>query len=181
MMRMVLRCVLGSFLLLTSAALASAQAVSTAQINGMVRDASGGALPGVTITATQTATGLKRETTTNNDGSYVVTNLPIGPYQIDVMLQGFKAFRQTGIVLEVSATIRLRRQITGEWLMAASGALSIAFGALVVVAPLAGALAVVLLIGAYALVSGVVLLALGMRLRRAVRSSTPDRRYRKAA
>ena len=103
MMRMVLRCVMGSLLLLTSAALASAQAVSTAQINGTVRDASGGALPGVTVTASQTATGLKRETTTNNDGSYVLTNLPIGPYQVDVVLQGFRAFRQTGIVLEVSA------------------------------------------------------------------------------
>ena len=83
--------------------------------------------------------------------------------------------------LEVTAAIRLRRQITGEWLMALSGALSIAFGALIMVAPLAGALAVVLLIGAYALVSGVVLLALGVRLRAAARRSTPDRFYRKAA
>src|SRR5688572_4315162 len=86
-----------------SIGLAHAQAVSTAQINGTVRDTSGAALPGVTITATQTATGLKREVTTDENGSYVLTSLPIGPYQIDATLRGFRAFRQTGLVLEVSA------------------------------------------------------------------------------
>ena len=75
-------------MLLLFAAVASAQAVSTAQINGTVRDASGGALPGVTVTATQTATGLKRETTTSENGSYVLTNLPVGPYMIDVVAAG---------------------------------------------------------------------------------------------
>ena len=84
-------------------ALASAQAVSIAQMNGTVRDGSGAALPGVTVTATQTATGLKRETTTDERGLYVLANLPIGPYQLDVTLQGFRSFRQTGLVLEVSA------------------------------------------------------------------------------
>jgi len=84
-------------------------------------------------------------------------------------------------VLEITAAIRLRRQLIGEWLMALSGALSIVFGALIIVAPLAGALAVLLLIGAYALVSGVVLLALGVRLRRAARRPTSERSYRKAA
>ena len=101
---MAMRGVTGAFLfLLLSPALAGAQAVSTAQINGTVRDASGGALPGVTITAIQTATGLKRETVTGDNGSYALTNLPVGPYQIDAVLQGFRTFRQTGVVLEVSA------------------------------------------------------------------------------
>ena len=83
--------------------------------------------------------------------------------------------------LEVTAAIRLRRQITGEWLMALNGALSLAFGLLILVAPLAGALAVVLLIGIYAFISGLVLLALGLRLRRAVHPDRPERTYRKAA
>lgn len=78
-------------------------------------------------------------------------------------------------VLELTAAIRLRRQLTGEWLMALSGALSIAFGVLIMVAPLAGALAVVFLIGGYAFVSGVVLLALSLRLRRAAGRTTPGR------
>ena len=84
-------------------------------------------------------------------------------------------------VLEITTAIRLRKQITGEWLMTLSGALSIAFGGLIMVAPLAGALAVVLLIGAYAFISGVVLLALGLRLRRASTRQRPERTYRKAA
>jgi len=75
----------------------------------------------------------------------------------------------------------LRRHIDGEWLMALSGALSVAFGALILIAPLAGALAVVLLIGAYAFTSGVVLLALGIQLRRAARGHSPERLHRKAA
>ena len=84
-------------------------------------------------------------------------------------------------VLEITAAARLRRQITGESLMMLSGGLSIAFGVLVMLAPRAGALAVVLLIGAYAFSSGVVLVALGVRLRRVARRRIPERIYRKAA
>jgi uncharacterized membrane protein HdeD (DUF308 family) len=83
--------------------------------------------------------------------------------------------------LEIAAAVRLRREIRGEALLALNGALSIAFGVFVMLAPLAGALAVVLLVGAYAVVSGIVLVALGVRLRRAFRRQAPDRIYRKAA
>ena len=84
--------------------------------------------------------------------------------------------------LEIAAAIRLRREIRGEGLLALSGALSVAFGVLVMVAPLAGALAVILLIGAYALVSGLVLIALGIRLRRVNdRRRFPERVSRRAA
>jgi uncharacterized membrane protein HdeD (DUF308 family) len=84
-------------------------------------------------------------------------------------------------VLEIAAAVRLRRHVTGEWLMALEGGLSVAFGVLIMLAPLAGALAVVLLIGAYALVSGLVLLALGARLRDAARRPAPRRVIRRAA
>ena len=84
--------------------------------------------------------------------------------------------------LEIAAAIRLRREMQGEGLMALSGALSVAFGVLIMVAPLAGALAVVLLIGIYALVSGLVLVALGIRLRRAMRHGRfTERATRRAA
>ena len=91
------------FLLLVSAN-AFAQAGATAQISGVVKDASGGVLPGVTVTATQTDTGLKRDATTETDGSYSLLNLPPGPYRVEAMLQGFRSFQQTGIVLQVGAS-----------------------------------------------------------------------------
>jgi uncharacterized membrane protein HdeD (DUF308 family) len=68
-------------------------------------------------------------------------------------------------VLEIVAAVQLRKLITGEWWLAASGVLSIIFGALLIIAPGPGALAVVLWIGAYAVVSGVLLIALALRLR----------------
>ena len=66
---------------------------------------------------------------------------------------------------EVAAAIRLRKAIKGEWLMALGGVASIVFGVLVALFPGLGALAVVLWIGAFSVGIGVVLIALGFRLR----------------
>jgi uncharacterized membrane protein HdeD (DUF308 family) len=68
-------------------------------------------------------------------------------------------------VLEVVAAVRLRRDIKNEWWLALSGVLSIVFGVLVMYAPGAGALAIVLWIGAYSIVFGALLLAVAFRLR----------------
>jgi uncharacterized membrane protein HdeD (DUF308 family) len=67
--------------------------------------------------------------------------------------------------LEIAAAIRLRKVITGEWLLALAGIASVALGLLLVLFPGPGALALVLWIGAYALVSGVLLIVLAFRLR----------------
>jgi uncharacterized membrane protein HdeD (DUF308 family) len=66
--------------------------------------------------------------------------------------------------LAIGAAIRLRRVIDNEWLLAASGGLSVLFAVALVAAPRSGALAVTWLIGFYALVYGVFLLGLAWRL-----------------
>jgi uncharacterized membrane protein HdeD (DUF308 family) len=69
-------------------------------------------------------------------------------------------------VLEIVAAIRLRDVIRNEWWLVASGVLSVIFGLLLVVAPGAGALALVFWIGAYAIIFGALLVGLAFRLRR---------------
>lgn len=69
-------------------------------------------------------------------------------------------------VLEIASAIALRKEIQGEWLMALSGLLSIIFGALIIIQPVAGLLAIAILIGAYMFAIGVVTVALSIRLRR---------------
>lgn len=94
---------LSSLLLVVVLGCAAAWAqTSTAQINGTVKDQSGAVLPGAEITATQIATGGKRTTVTNETGSYTLTNLPIGPYMVEVSLPGFRTYAQSGIVLQVN-------------------------------------------------------------------------------
>ncbi len=80
-----------------------AQAVSTSQIKGTVTDASGLSVAGAEVKVTQTATGLTRSVATGPDGGYVFSNLPIGPYRLEVSKEGFTKYVQTGIVLEVNS------------------------------------------------------------------------------
>jgi Carboxypeptidase regulatory-like domain len=77
--------------------------VSTAQIQGTVQDSSGLAVQGAEVKATQTATGAVRTVTTGVDGGYVLPDLPIGPYQVEVTKEGFSKYVQTGIVLQVAS------------------------------------------------------------------------------
>jgi uncharacterized membrane protein HdeD (DUF308 family) len=71
----------------------------------------------------------------------------------------------TGL-LKVVAAIILRRELRGEWLLVLAGILSVAFGVLLAIRPGEGAIALVSLIGLFAIVFGVALLLLGARLRR---------------
>jgi uncharacterized membrane protein HdeD (DUF308 family) len=68
-------------------------------------------------------------------------------------------------VLEIASAIRLRKVIEHEWALGIAGALSVAFGLLMLYRPIAGGLAVVWWLGAYALIFGVMMIVLGFRLR----------------
>jgi len=75
---------------------------ATSQIEGVVRDESGAAVPSAEVKATQTQTNLVRATSTGADGTYVLANLPIGPYRLEISKAGFSTYVQTGIVLQVA-------------------------------------------------------------------------------
>src|SRR6516162_2630374 len=81
----------------------AAWAQGTAQLSGIVKDQSGAVLPGVEVNAMQTATGAKRAAVSDETGSFVLPNLPIGPYLLEAGLTGFKSYVQSGIVLQVGA------------------------------------------------------------------------------
>ena len=68
-------------------------------------------------------------------------------------------------VLEIAVAIRLREVISNEWLLIIAGLLSVAFGVVLIAKPDAGALAVLSLIGAYAIVFGVLLLLFAFKVR----------------
>jgi hypothetical protein len=99
------RCLLGSFFTwLLAGSIAFAQGASTASIAGTVRDSSGSVLPGVTVTSTQTDTALVRTVVSDEEGRYTISNLPVGPYKLEFMLQGFRTFVHTGLVLQVNGS-----------------------------------------------------------------------------
>ena len=79
------------------------QAISTSQIKGTVQDPSGSVVPGADVTVTQTDTNVSRTVTTGADGSYLFTELPVGPYQLQVAKQGFSKAVQSGIVLQIAS------------------------------------------------------------------------------
>ncbi|WP_324754208.1 HdeD family acid-resistance protein [Roseovarius sp. Pro17] len=82
-----------------------------------------------------------------------------------VLLMFIAAWAIVGGVLRIAAAVALRKQITGEWLLIAGGALSVLFGILLIVMPGAGIISVVWLIGLYSVLFGVLLVGLAMRLK----------------
>ncbi|MDQ3171605.1 MAG: carboxypeptidase-like regulatory domain-containing protein, partial [Acidobacteriota bacterium] len=67
---------------------------TTGTVTGRITDAQQAAVPGVTVTATNTATGFSRSDVTTSEGLYRIAALPVGTYDIKAELQGFKATEQ---------------------------------------------------------------------------------------
>ena len=95
------------FLALANSSHLDAQAVGGGQIQGVVADANGGVVPGAQVEASQTESGLKRVVTSGPDGGYNLPNLPVGPYQIRVTKEGFEAYVQSGVVIQVGNDLRI--------------------------------------------------------------------------
>ncbi len=98
---------LAVFLLLFPLTRAAGQAVGSGQIQGTVADANGGVVPGAQVEATQTASGFKRVVTSGGNGEYSLPNLPVGRYQLRVTKEGFEAFQQSGMTIQVGNNLRI--------------------------------------------------------------------------
>jgi len=82
----------------------SAQSAATGALVGTVTDGSGGAMPGLTVTAVIPETGTKRTTTTDDSGIYRILVLPPGRYSLEFSISGFKTQVRSGIVVNVAET-----------------------------------------------------------------------------
>ena len=102
-----MRKTIGVIVFLISVAVAGFAQVDTGSVVGTVKDASGATLPGVTVTATNTDTGIATAAKTEQNGDYVITPLHIGRYSVSVEATGFHREIRKDIVLDVQQTIRL--------------------------------------------------------------------------
>ena len=80
-------------------------AIVTASISGTVTDSSGSVISGATVVATNVATGVATTQHTNTQGYYSFQELPLGTYTVDVQQSGFKAYRETELVLDVNSAL----------------------------------------------------------------------------
>jgi hypothetical protein len=95
-------------LLLGCAAICDAQTFRGG-ISGRVADSTGAVLPGVTVTATNDATGLSRTTTTSTGGDFSVPDLQLGTYTIEATLQGFQTLRtKVEVMVSQIASVELK-------------------------------------------------------------------------
>ena len=85
---------------------------TTANVYGLVKDTSGAVVPGITVALANELTGTEQKVTTNEEGEFSATFLPLGRYTITVSAQGFKTFVQKG--LELTAGQQIRYPITLE-------------------------------------------------------------------
>ena len=72
---------------------------TTGRISGIVKDTSGGVLPGVSVTVTETRTGFTRTEASDAQGAFIFVSLPLGDYNVAAELQGFKKASKSGFVL----------------------------------------------------------------------------------
>src|SRR5229473_6285776 len=70
-------------------------------ISGSVSDATGALIPGASVTIKNADTGLTRELVSDEQGRYSAPNLPVGPYEVQVLLTGFRTEIRKGIELTV--------------------------------------------------------------------------------
>jgi len=85
----------------------TAAQTNTGEIEGVVKDVSGGGLPGATVTVVQLSTGETVEGRTDDRGLFFIPGLPVGEYTVSVRLEGFKVVTRSGIFLRVGQRLEV--------------------------------------------------------------------------
>jgi len=103
-----LGCLTAASLLISGACFAQAGG----KITGIVKDPSGAVIPGATVSLTNTATGAKRTTTTDNQGAYSFPALAVGQYDLEARSTGFLTEQRTGLVVDVNSALEVDVNLT---------------------------------------------------------------------
>src|SRR5881394_3201107 len=90
----------------------AAHAQITASVFGVVRDSTGAIVPQVRVTARNSSTSFSRGVVTDENGDYLITNLPVGAYSVTFEKNGFRRAVQDGITLEVNDNARVDAALT---------------------------------------------------------------------
>ncbi len=106
----VIRAVCALWLLLAGGSLVAQ--TNTGEISGVVLDASGGVLPGATVTATHPASGRTIERVTDAEGRFFLPGLSTGQWEVTAGLPGFQRETQTGIALEIGRSLHIEFELT---------------------------------------------------------------------
>src|SRR5947208_3277392 len=96
-----------AFLLVLLTSVAVYAQTPSGEISGTVVDASGLAMPGVTVTLTNPATNINRVVQTNETGLYVIAAIPPGTYDLKAELSGFRTVERKGITVQVGSASRI--------------------------------------------------------------------------
>ncbi len=99
------RLVASLLLVLGCSTLASAQVGGS--VSGTIKDPSGAVVPGVSVTATNTVLGTEFNTVTDGQGYYSFPKLPVGRYDLTMLLDGFKPQKRTAIQIDADAAIQI--------------------------------------------------------------------------
>src|SRR5581483_4253247 len=99
------------FLLPLATLMAFGQSSSAADMEGLITDAAGAAVPGAKLTVTNVETGVRRESAANNLGRYRIPTLPAGQYELSVAKEGFATVERKGLVLQIGQVATIDVQL----------------------------------------------------------------------
>jgi hypothetical protein len=84
----------------------AAWAQAGGSVAGIVKDSTGGVVPGATVTLMNTALGTQFTATTDGAGAYAFPNVPVGRYDLSVTLEGFKPLKRTGLAVDINSRLQ---------------------------------------------------------------------------